>query len=99
MLRPRISTNLHQSLFITDNYQPLTRKVFIDLFRQTLCCIGFDDNLYNGYSFRIGAATSAASRNVEDHLIKTLGRWSSDAYCRYIRTPNSVLRNAQKSLI
>jgi hypothetical protein len=34
------------------------------------------------YTFQIGAATTAGSVHV-DHLIKILGRWSSDAYCRY----------------
>ena len=36
---------------------------------------------------------SGHSRGVPDHLIKTLGRWSSDAYQIYIRTPvSSVVR-------
>ena len=43
-----------------------------------------------GRSFRIGAATSAASCGLPGHLIKTLGRWSSDAYQIYIRTPIST---------
>jgi hypothetical protein len=42
--------------------------------------------MYSGHSFQIGAATTAGSVHVEDHLIKILGRWSSDAYCKYIRT-------------
>ena len=46
-----------------------------------------------GYSLRNGAAITAASRRVPDHLIKTLGQWSSDAYQIYIRTPvSSVMR-------
>ena len=35
---------------------------------------------YTSYSFCIATATLAASHGSPDHLIKTLGRWSSDAY-------------------
>jgi hypothetical protein len=66
--------------------------------KHILQCIGYNADVYNGHSFRIGAATTAASVHMEDHLIKVLGRWSSDTYCRYIRTPDSVLRDAQISM-
>ena len=42
---------------------------------------------YSGHSCRIGAATTSSAPGVPDHLIKTLDRWSSDAYHIYIRTP------------
>ena len=38
-----------------------------------------------------GAATVAARNGVPDHQIPTLGRWSSNAYQLYIRTPSEVL--------
>ncbi|XP_033761538.1 uncharacterized protein LOC117343304 [Pecten maximus] len=85
-------------LFIVGNGQALTRSIFITKFKHVLQCIGINSELYNGHSFRIGAATSAAAAHVEDHLIKVLGRWSSDAYCRYIRTPQSCIREAQIAL-
>jgi len=38
-----------------------------------------------GHSFRIGAATTAASAGLEDSTIQTLGRWKSSSYLLYIR--------------
>lgn len=55
------------------------------------------DSHITGHSFRIGAATSAAKARIEDHLIQSLGRWTSDSYVRYIRTPDSALLNTLNS--
>lgn len=85
-------------LFVNKDGRPLTRTTFISMFRETLKQIGIDPSPYNGHSFRIGAATSAANANIEDHLIKVLGRWSSDSYCRYIRTSTQTLKGAQTAL-
>ena len=48
---------------------------------------GEDSSLFNGHSFRIVAATTASASGLEDSLIRTLGRWESDAYRRYIKIP------------
>ena len=39
----------------------------------------------NTHSFRIGGASAALSAGASDALIRIMGRWSSDAYNRYIR--------------
>ena len=52
---------------------------------------GLDPTKYAGHSFRIGAATSAASKGINDSTIKLLGRWESEAYQIYIRTPRDAL--------
>ena len=55
--------------------------------REVLADAGVDTSCYSGYSFRVGAATTAASIGVGDAMIKMLGRWESAAYQQYIRTP------------
>ena len=54
---------------------------------------------YLGHSFWIGVATAAVARGVPDHLIKTLGQWSSEAYQRYIGTPIGVLTQVSSQLV
>ena len=39
----------------------------------------------NTHSFRIGGASAAASAGIPDSQTQILGRWSSDAYRRYLR--------------
>ena len=85
-------------LFVKENGNALDRDFFIRSLRHVLDICGYNSSLYNGHSFRIGASTSAGSINIQDHLIKTLGRWTSDSYCRYIRISNDTIRKAQKSL-
>ena len=78
-------------LLIHEGGQPLTRDQFVRLLKDALSACGIDCKGYSGHSFRIGAATAAAQAGIPDHLIKTLGRWESEAYQTYIRTPPSIL--------
>lgn len=83
------------ALFLTNDGHPLTRTRFISNLKFVLQCLGRDDSNFNGHSLRIGAATTCSKLRFEDHLIKTLGRWSSDCYTRYIRTAQSTIKAAQ----
>ena len=69
----------------------LTRASFVDRVRKALKEAGMDADKFSGHSFRIGAASTAAARGVEDSLIKTLGRWESSAYLLYIQVPRERL--------
>ena len=53
---------------------------------------------YAGHSFHIGAATTAAAGGVPVEVIKTLGRWKSQAYQLYIKLPSSQLADISKKL-
>ena len=52
---------------------------------------------YTSHSFRIGAATSAATL-VPASTLKVMGRWSSAAYERYIRPGKEDILMAQKAM-
>ena len=80
-------------LFRYANGSPLSRQQLSTSLQSILRSAGVSGQ-YSGHSFRIGAATTAAQRGIPDHLIKTLGRWSSDAYQTYIRTPVATICGA-----
>ena len=82
-------------LFIRENGQPLTRELLSTWLKRILGSAGVQCN-FSSHSFRIGAATAAAQAGVPDHLIQTLGRWSSKAYQVYIRTPPDQITRLAK---
>lgn len=69
---------------------PLTRSALVSKLQAALQQAGVNHKDYNGHS-KIGAATTAAQRGLEDSLIQTLGLWKSGAYKIYIKLPRSRL--------
>ena len=86
-------------LFVFKDGVPLTRSRFVDRVQEGLSAAGLDPRLYNGHSFRIGAATTAHQQGVEDSTIQMMGRWRSSTYLRYIRTPREVLAGVSRRLV
>ena len=76
-------------LFRFSDSSPLTKDRFIKQVRLAPSTLGFDPTSYAGHRLRIGAATTAAERGVEDSIIKTLGRWTSDAFQAYVKSPET----------
>lgn len=81
-------------LFLMPSGRALTRSAFVSRFRQLLRALGVNPLLYSGHSFRIGAASAAAAAGLPPYLIQALGRWTSDAYRRYIILPDSSIATA-----
>lgn len=80
-------------LFIWDNGLFLTRAHFVAEMKRALELLGVDASDFNSHSFRIGAPSTAAANGMEGSLIKTLGKWESDEYLRYIKIPREELAN------
>jgi site-specific recombinase XerD len=76
---------------------PLTRTVFTERLRQLLSQAGITGH-FGSHSFRIGAATTAGLAGVPEHMIQTLGRWSSSVYLAYRRTPRNLLASVTRML-
>ena len=75
-------------LFCTIDGLPIQRKLFDKILASVLHHCGLDSTKYKGHSFRTGAATFAAESGFSDAQIRALGRWKSDAFKKYIRTPS-----------
>jgi hypothetical protein len=86
-------------LFIHASGKPLTKQILTIKTRQLLTQAGLNAVDYAGHSYRIGAATTAAEAKLPSWLIKTLARWSSDCYERYIKTPPSTPSGVSAMLV
>ena len=76
---------------VFENGTLLLRDHFVQEIKQALRVAGLDETANSGHSFQIGAATSTARARVPAFLIKLLGRWGSEAYQLYVRTPRETL--------
>lgn len=65
--------------FIHSSRTVITRHWFASQLNILLSGSGLSRQFYSPHSFRIGAATYATCTGVIQHLIKTIGRWSSSA--------------------
>ena len=89
-LKARPTTGQAEPLFIHANRSPMTGNWFRKALKDSCSKLGLRGN-YNSHSLRIGAASDAAARGVPSHTIKSLGRWKSNAFERYIRPSGNQL--------
>jgi integrase len=86
-------------LFITESGNPLAREMLVAAIRRALRPTLGEVSQFNGHSFRIGAATTAAQAGVSDSLIMQLGRWKSSAFTRYLQPPVESLAAISRRLL
>ncbi|XP_033726605.1 uncharacterized protein LOC117316195 isoform X2 [Pecten maximus] len=72
-------------LFCLLNGQSISRSYFDSKLHACLAFCQLSSSFYKGHSFRIGAATFAAENGLSDAHIRSLGRWKSNAFRKYIR--------------
>ena len=85
-------------LFIFRDGTPLKRDRFVKEVKAALALVHIDHQGYSGHSFRIGAAPMATQAGVPEHRVKMLGRWNSEAYQVYIRTPRESLATVSQAI-
>ena len=85
-------------LFQFKNGTYLTRTKVTKTIKRALLKHGKSPEQYSSHSFRIGAASRAAAAGISDSFIKSLGRWRSDCYHRYIRINKVKLCQVPKKL-
>ena len=76
-----------------------THQRFSSALNGLLNQLQMDTQCYNTHNFHIDATTTARQANIPDAIIKMLGRWKSDAYQSYIKTPPQELSNLSKYLV
>ena len=81
-------------LFVMNNTHFMTRNDVVEFIRR---CFPSALDL-NTHSFRIGGASAAASAGVANSTIQVLGRWSSDAYQRYLHFSNASVISLSERL-
>ncbi|XP_062570270.1 uncharacterized protein LOC134232331 [Saccostrea cucullata] len=82
----KVRTNCQGPMFVSNTGSPILRTTFDRTLRSCLRLCNLDSSRYKGHSFRIGAATVAADKGLSDAQIRSMGRWHSNAFLKYIRS-------------
>ena len=70
-------------------HKPLTKTTFLKLLKTKARAAGY--NSVQGHSIRIGATLEYLLRGIPFEVMKTKGRWASDAFQLYLRKHNQIL--------
>lgn len=72
-----------------DSHRPLTKYIFLARLKKALTDAGRPTK--QGHSIRIGATLEYLLRGVPFEAMKSIGRWSSDSFSKYLRKHAQIL--------
>ncbi len=72
-------------LFLTEQGTPINRTFFVGKLKSILANTNFSYLNINSHSFRVGQTTDMVMQGHSDTYMQKVGRWSSNAYRRYVR--------------
>ena len=78
-------------IFVDNLGTPLTRDKFAYYLKTCLQLGGLPHDKYTTHSLRIGRATQLAMEGASESVIKSTGRWKSNAFQKYIRPSHFTL--------
>ena len=96
-IQSKSHNNEKAPLFQFTNGVILSKTCLVQTIKLFAVRSGIDPSKYSGHSFRIGGChynglcTNVGRVSMADWEIKLAGRWTSDAYQRYIRAPVPLL--------
>ena len=77
-------------LFLFLSGSQLSKLALNKFIKQAVSSLGLDPRRFSSHSLRAGVATTAAALSFQDHEVRLLGGWASDAYHSYIRQSQSA---------
>lgn len=81
----RVRPPVAGSLFVHASGVPLTQFQFLAVFKKAVMKVGLSPDHFSTHSFRIGAATAAATYGLPSAIVRKVGRWRSRVCNTYIR--------------
>lgn len=72
-------------IFIDENMSTVSSAKFQKLMQSCISFLNLDKKRYTTHSLRIGRCTDMVLQGYSEAQIRSVGRWKSDAYKRYIR--------------
>ena len=77
--------NKKEPFFVFSDNSPVKPVHMRNTLKEILQLAGFDKELYNCQSFRIGHASQMLQQGISVETIKKIGRWTSNAVFTYLR--------------